>query len=99
MGGKFIIYHSLAIKYLNFGWVHLAMIKQINVNKQNLHIINPLHVLYISLKYSPTYVEKVWFEVEDPDGCKEAPEEVNTGELPTDMCGEVGNVLNFAHAY
>jgi len=28
----------------------------------------------------------VWFKVDEPEGCKEAPEEVSSEELPKDIC-------------
>ena len=32
----------------------------------------------------------VWFKVDEPEGCKEAPEEVSDEELPKDICEDVG---------
>ena len=32
----------------------------------------------------------VWFKVDEPEGCKEAPEEVSSEELPKDICADVG---------
>ena len=31
----------------------------------------------------------VWFKVDEPEGCKEAPEEVSSEELPKDICADV----------
>ena len=32
----------------------------------------------------------VWFKVDEPEGCKEAPEEISSEELPKDICADVG---------
>ena len=31
----------------------------------------------------------VWFKAEMPEDCKDAPDEVNHGELPKNICDEV----------
>ena len=34
----------------------------------------------------------VWFEANEPEDCREAPEEVSEEALPTDICDGVSNV-------
>ena len=39
----------------------------------------------------------VWFEANEPEDCREAPEEVSEEALPTDICDGVSNIyLNIA---
>ena len=39
----------------------------------------------------------VWFEANEPEDCREAPEEVSEEALPTDICDGVSNIyLNLA---
>lgn len=48
--------------------------------------IGHCHYLY-NRGYSRS-TQLVWFNAEEPEDCKTAPEEVNTDELPKDMCDE-----------
>jgi len=42
--------------------------------------------LYHHMGHSKTNM--VWFKVDEPEGCKEAPEEVSSEELPKDICAD-----------
>ena len=48
----------------------------------------PQDLCFRSSHHSKTNM--VWFKVDEPEGCKEAPEEVSSEELPKDICEDVG---------
>ena len=48
---------------------------------------------YIVLYSYSTSTQMVWFKAEEPEDCKTAPEEVNSEELPKDICDEVSLIL------
>lgn len=41
----------------------------------------------------------VWFKVDEPEGCKEAPEEVSSEELPKDICADVSRYRIYGNIF
>merc|ERR1711872_831764 len=44
--------------------------------------------LYHHMGHGHSKTNMVWFKVDEPEGCKEAPEEVSSEELPKDICAD-----------